>query len=274
MLPISCFLLPLHFLKNRSRMKKIWFVMIVLSLCAANQAFAQDEAIPDTAGDNVLLERQWGLGGQINTNGWGLRFRWGKNVTALRQWMYEIEFTTYKNTKEVRVINPYYPDAKSYIYGKLNYLYFLYGGTGNQFIITRKPYWGGVQLSAVFFGGVSLGLTKPVYLYIAYPVPPDGQTFELREEKYNPAIHYTDNIYGRASFLSGITQLGFYPGLYIRSALEFEFGNLNKHPKAVEFGGVFNYSPIPVPIMAYNPKQSLFLTLYISMTFGKRYNKL
>jgi hypothetical protein len=254
-------------------MKKIWLVIAFLSLCAVTPVAAQDEAIPDTVGDNVLLERQWGLGAQINTNGWGLRFRKGKNITARRQWMWEFEFTTYKNPKEVRVINPYYPDAKSYIYGKLNYLYFLYGGTGQQFILTRKPYWGGVQLSAVVFGGVALGLTKPVYLYIAYPLPPDGQTFELREEKYNPDINI-DFIYGRASFLSGITQLGFYPGIYVRSGLEFEFGNLNKRPKGVEIGGVFTYSPIPIPIMAYNPKQSLYLTLYLSITFGKRYNKL
>ena len=256
-------------------MKKVLLIaFFVFGITALNRVFAQDLAVADTTPDNVLLERQWGVGLQINTNGWGIRYRWGKNMSALRQWMWEIEFNSYKDTKEVRVINPYYPDAKSYIYGKLNYLYFLSAGTGQQFIITRKPYWGGVQLSAVVYGGFSLGITKPVYLYIIVPLPPDGTMYELREQRYNPDLHTTDNIYGRASFFSGILDLGFYPGLYVRGGMEFEFGNLNKRPKALETGAVLTFSPIAVPVMAYNPKQSLFLTLYVSMTFGKRFNKL
>jgi hypothetical protein len=253
-----------------------WIILTLLLLTGLPAVSQTTEATVDTTLDYVLMERQWNLGALVSTNGWGLRFRFGKNLANLRQWMWEFEFSTYKSPKEVRVLNPYYPDAKSYIYGKLNYVYFLRGGTGEQFVITRKPYWGGVQLSAVVYGGISLALAKPVYLYIAYPLPPDGTTFELREEKYNPANdhHTSDYIYGRAPFLSGVLEMGFYPGIYARGGLEFEFGNLNKRPKALEAGAVLEYLPIAVPIMAYNPKQSVFLTLYLSMSFGKRYNKL
>jgi hypothetical protein len=250
----------------------ICLILLVGSSVSVMAQKSSDEEVIDTLiPDNVLLEKQWGLALLFHTNGWGLRCRFGKNVTALRQWMWEVEYSTYKTTKEVRVLNPYFSDAKSYIYGKLNSVSFLSGGTGQQFILTRKPYWGGVQVSGVVYGGVTLGFAKPVYLYILY-VDQNLNTYYIKEEKYDPAKHFIDNIYGRASFLSGITELRFYPGIYTRAGLEFEFGNLNKSPKALEAGAVLSYSPMGIPIMAYNPKQELFLTLYVSFMFGKRHN--
>jgi hypothetical protein len=96
--------------------------------------------------------------------------------------------------------------------------------------------------------------------------------YEIREERYNPAQHFPDNIYGRGSFLTGILELGFYPGVYGKTGLEFEFGNKNRRPKALEAGVCLDVSPMGIPIMANNPKQNLFLTLYLSFTLGKRYN--
>src|ERR1035438_24766 len=99
--------------------------------------YAQDEDKPDTANDNVLFERQWTLGIQLNTNGWGFKFRKGKNLSFLTQRMWEIEFSTYKASKEIKTINPYYSDSKSYVYGKLNYIYFLRGGMGIQHVVQQ-----------------------------------------------------------------------------------------------------------------------------------------
>jgi len=231
---------------------------------------AQEEAETDTTPDNVLFEKQWTLGLLVHTNGWGARYRSGKNITFLKQRMWEIELTSYKSPKEIRVINPMYADSRSYIYGKLNSLFFLRGGIGFQHILNRKPYWGGIQLSALYYGGVSVGITKPVYLYIIYVR--SLYDYEIREEKYNPEIHYVENIYGRGSFLAGITQLGFYPGVYLKGGLEFEFGTKNKRINSLEAGGILDFSPIAVPIMAYNPKQMFFITLYLGISLGKRHN--
>jgi len=233
--------------------------------------YSQEEspALSDTL-DNVLLEQQWSLGVHINSNGWGLKFRKGKNLTFLKQFMWEIEFTTYKAAKEVKSINPNYSDSKSFIYGKLNYVYFLRGGIGFQHILNRKPYWGGVQLSYLYYAGLSVGITKPVYLYI---INKTGTTDQITQEKYNPEIHTLENIYGRGAFLTGILNLNFYPGIYGKGGLDFEFGTRNRVIKAMEIGAILDYSPIPIAIMAHNPKQSLFLTAYLSVSFGKRYNK-
>lgn len=253
---------------------KQFVLTVMLFILTAGEYFAHAQVVSDadTMPENVLLEKQWSLGAMIHTNGWGLKFRRGHNVTALRQFMWEVEFSTYKSTKEIRTINPYFSDSRSYLYGKLNYVYFLRGGIGQQHILNRKPYWGGVQLSWLYYGGFSLGLAKPVYLYIIYFN--SGYTdYEIKEEKYNPELHFVDNIYGRGSFLSGITNLGLHPGVYIKTGLDFEFGTRNRRINALEVGGTLDFSPIPIPIMAYNPKQQFFLTLYLSVMLGKRYNK-
>jgi hypothetical protein len=226
--------------------------------------------ISDTL-DNVLLEQQWSLGAQLNTNGWGLKFRRGKNITALKQFMWEIEFSTYKSAKEIRTTNLYYTDSKSYIYGKQNFVYFLRGGIGFQHILNRKPYWGGVQLSVLYYGGFSLGIAKPVYLFIVDST--SATNYIVSQQRYNPDIHFPENIYGRGSFLTGLQNTGLHPGLYVKGGLDFEFGTRSRAIKALEIGANLDYSPIPIAIMAYNPKQNFFLTAYLSIMFGKRYNR-
>ena len=254
-------------------MKRFFGTLLLIFLTMGGYyALGQYETRPDTLPENVLLEKQWSLGAMIHTNGWGLQFRKGHNVTALRQFMWEIQFSTYKASKEVRTINPYFSDSRSYFYGKLNYLWFFRGGVGQQHILNRKPYWGGVQLSWLYYGGLSLAVTKPVYLYIIH-FNSGFTDYEVRQEKYDPDIHFIDNIYGRGPFLAGLNYIGLHPGVYLKTGLDFEFGVKNRAMSSLEVGGIFDYSPIPVAIMAYNPKQSFFLTLYVSVMFGKRYNK-
>ena len=243
---------------------------IFLLFLIPGSLIAQEESETDTTPDNVLFEKQWTLGLLVHSNGWGAKYRSGKNITFLRQRMWEVEYTTYKSPKEIRVINPMYADSRSYIYGKLNSVSFIRGGIGFQHILNRKPYWGGIQLSFLYYGGLSVGITKPTYLYIIYVQ--SLYDYEIREEKYNPEIHFVENIYGRGSFLAGITQLGFYPGVYLKSGLEFEFGTKNKRINSLEAGATFDFSPIAMPIMAYNPKQMYFITLYVGFSLGKRHN--
>ena len=252
-------------------MQRFLFLSVfIILLLIPDCIIAQDEADADTTPDNVLLEKQWTLGLLIHTNGWGIKYRSGRNLSFLHQRMWELEYSTYKSPKEIRVINPMYADARSYIYGKLNSVGFLRGGIGFQYILNTKSYWGGIQLSVLYYGGLSIGITKPTYLYIIYVQ--SLYDYEIREEKYNPEIHFVENIYGRGSFLAGITQLRFYPGVYLKGGLEFEFGTKNKRINSLEAGATFDFSPVAIPIMAYNPKQMFFITLYVGFSLGKRHN--
>lgn len=257
-------------------MRPLIIFLYLLLLCLSpfhvqGQQKARNES--DTIFENILLEKQWSLGVLVNTNGWGFKFLKGKNITALKQFLWEIEFTTYKEAKEFRTTNVYNSNAKSYIYGKLNYLYFLRSGLGFQHILNRKPYWGGVQLSYHYYGGISLAIAKPVYLYISHSSGSSGTPGDVTEERYDPSVHTSpENIYGRGSFFRGIFNSTIYPGIYAKSGLDFEFGARSRNVQMMEVGATLDYSPIPIPIMAFNPKRNLFLTLYLSISFGKRFN--
>ncbi len=225
----------------------------------------------DTILNKVILKQEMSGGGTIHSHGWGFLFRKGYNVTAFRRNIWELEFVGINSPKQVRVnyYGAYYANANSYVYGKLNKVYTLRAGLGQQHLIARKPYWGGVEVRAFYYGGLSLGLGKPVYLFIIN----QNNSSALLTERYDPAKHFLENIFGRAPFYEGIDKTQLYPGIYGKVGVNFDFGEFNTSVKSLEAGIVADVYAIPIPIMAFNPKNYYFLNLYLSLTFGKRYNK-
>jgi hypothetical protein len=195
----------------------------------------------------------------------------GRNLTYFRSLNWEFDAVSLKSPKQVKTINPYYNKAKSYVYGKLQHIYILRTGIGIKRLLNRKPYWGGIELRLVYTGGFSLAFAKPVYLYIVN-YGSGNEDYTIDTERYDPDIHGLDNIYGRASFTSGIENTKLHPGVYGKLGLNFEFGDYNATIKAVELGANLDFYPIPIQIMAFNPEQALFLTFYVGVSFGKRYD--
>jgi hypothetical protein len=207
----------------------------------------------------------------IHTAGLGAGYRTGKHITGYKKRMFEIELTGMKHPKEIKSINPYYDNAKSYVYGKENYLIILRGGIGRQKVINSKPYWGGVELRYFYYGGISMGFLKPVYLYILYSTPdPNLKTYKA--ERYDPMKHTAENIFGRASFFQGFGKIKPLPGIYFKTGLNFEYGAYDESIKAIECGIVVDAYYKPAPIMAFNTNKSIFLSLYFSFHFGNRGN--
>lgn len=233
-------------------------------------ASAQDEIVIDTS-KNIILLREASGGIMLHTQGWGLRFSKGYNKTEFRKRMLVIEFLEMQSPKQIRTINPYFTNSKSYVYGKLNAVYMLRGTYGIHRLLNRKPYWGGVELRFLYMGGVTLGFTKPIYLYILEPSP-QFYEYTIVEEKYDPNRHYVDNIYGRASFTKGFDEIGFYPGFHTKIGLDFDFGVYRSKVKSLEVGAIIDVFPRAIPIMAFNDPNYYFLTFFFSFNFGKRYN--
>lgn len=223
----------------------------------------------DTISDNVLLRREMTGGILLHNQGVGVNFRIGKNVSFFKSRILELEFVSIKHPKQIRVINPYYFNARSYVYGKLNHVYALRATYGIKKLLNRKPYWGGIELRYFISGGASLAIMKPVYLYFW------DETYTLiREEKYDPGnpYHGSEYIYGRAPYTRGLGELKVSPGVLAKAGLNFEFGKYNSKIRALEAGAVAEFFPISIPIMAQNNPQNFFLTFYIAFHFGKRYN--
>jgi hypothetical protein len=246
----------------------------MLILFVAGQLKAQYDE--EFFSSEVLLRNEHYGGVFINTQGGGIEFRKGANTTFFTKWLYEANLLELKSNREVRVYNanPYYRNTRSYIYGKLNNLYTLRIGGGQQKLLNRKPYWGGVEVRYFWFAGGNLGLSKPVYLYIIRDIPMNPfQFIPIEAEKYDPSKHFSDNIYGRASILKGFDEMKIHPGAYAKAGFSFDFATRNEKVSAVEIGAALDFYPAGVPVMAFNPPNRYFLTFYIGYYFGKRYNQ-
>jgi hypothetical protein len=246
-------------------------ILIILLLSGAVSSFSQDNEPEgyDSIADRVLLKKELTGGITIHNLGMGANFRKGINKTFFNSRIIEVEIVSMKHPKQIRVVNPYYYNAKSYVYGKLNHVYILRAGYGFKKLLNRKPYWGGVELRLLYLGGISVAFAKPVYLYFW-----DETYTYVKEEKYNPDNYYhnSEYIYGRAPFTDGLGELKVYPGINAKVGLSFEFGALNSKIRALEAGGILEYFPIAIPIMAFNPEQNFFITFYLNFSLGKRYN--
>ncbi len=253
----------------------MWYLLYIplffLCYCCSAQSVYSQALDVGLADDSVLYKKACSFGAIAHTLGFGLRFQKGENRTVSKSVYYELQLVGMKSPKQIRTINPFFTNAKSYVYGKLNHIYMLRGGLGMNRLLNRKPYWGGVELRYTFAGGASIGIAKPVYLYIL-KFTGDPFNYDIATEKYDPDAHFFDNIYGRAPFTKGLDEIKLYPGIYGKLGLDFEFGAYKSKLNSLEIGGVIEFFPKAIPIMAFNEAMNLFLTAYISYSFGKRYN--
>lgn len=218
----------------------------------------------------VLMRNEWGFGIQLHTAGWGIDYRRGKNITGYKKRIIEGEIVNIRHPKEIRSVNPYFDNAKSFFYGKINSVTLLRGGIGRQNILFSKAEKEGVEVRLLYSAGASIAMAKPVYLYILNATPFDGE-YELTEEKYDPESHFIDNIYGRAPFTSGFNKIKPYPGAYAKLGLSFEYGNITENIRCLEAGICLDAYAKTIPIMAYAENSNYYLNFYVNWLFGKRW---
>ncbi len=250
--------------------KRIFIPVIIL--ISGLSGFSQVYAQKDLLHDSVIYSKEYSGGITIHNLGFGLQYQKSNNITVFKKRFFEFEFVSMKSLKQIKIINPYFFYSKSYVYGKLNNVYFLRGGYGFQHLLNRKPYWGGIEVRYFYSGGASIGIAKPVYLYILNFLSNNYYEYEIVTEKYNPDEHFYENIYGRAPFTEGFGEIKFYPGIYLKTGMNFEFGIFKSKKTSIEAGSIVEFLPIGVPIMAFSDPKNFFLTIYLNFSIGKRYN--
>ena len=240
-------------------MPKIFLAVIVFAFCCLPSLFAQEIEIGDVEMLSVR-KRQWDLYGTIHTNGFGLGSQFGKEHSIRLRSGFDLEYIYYRHFKEQRLRY----DQIVIVYGKLNYFGMLRGGYGFTRILSAKPYWGGVEVGYFLYGGLSLGLSVPVYVNV---LKSNGDIDPVR---YDPEEHKFGNIYGRASIWRGFKEIKPHPGLYLKTGLSFDFAGSDADIIKLDIGVASDFYLIPVEKMAFSPKQYVLFTGYLTIHFGKR----
>ena len=237
------------------------------------QSHAQDSS--RVANDDVTILYRNEVEGGINlhSNGFGLTFKRGWHLTGYKKQMLEIDFVSLRDPKQSKYTNPIIADSKPYFFGKLNFAYILRGGYGRQNIIFGKAERSGVEVRVNYYAGLSLGITKPVYLDILVDNPSDPTPRKIETRQYDPndVQQNQENIYGPGPYFDGLDHLSIYPGGYGKFAFSFEYAGWQQKITAIETGVVIDAYARALPIMATGNGKNIFFNFYISLIWGGKW---
>jgi hypothetical protein len=244
--------------------------LVLIAFLSPLVSVAQDNPFEYKEEKPPLTKNEFSFGLNVHTSGWGFDFRRGWNNTVKKKTVIEAEIVNMKHPKEIRSVNPYFDNAKSFFYGKMNTLTVFRAGYGKRVEIFEKAEQGGVSVRLNYTVGPSFGFAKPVYLNILYPTAFEGE-YQVVVEKYDPFEHYLDNIYGRASFTKGIGEMKIYPGLFGKVGISFDYGRHYQDVKIIEAGVTFDAYGKEIPIMAFAENSQFYLNFYINILYGRKW---
>ena len=138
---------------------------------------------------------------------------------------------------------------------------------GQQHLIGGKGNKNGVAVTALYTGGVSIGMLKPYYVDVQ-----NTQTGETSRKTFTELQTDTlpDVVTGASGFTVGWGHLKIKPGLNAKGAMRFDYGRLNQTVTAIEVGltGEYYFSKIPQVLLV--PQKSFFFNAYVQIMFGSR----
>ena len=257
--------------------KTLFFIFLVNGLAVAQStdslSVVETTDRGQTAYDETkILYRQEKYGGiflHTRQNG-GLNYRDSKHLTALKRRLWSLEISALKHQKEHKTSNPFFDEARQYVFGKKNELVVLRPSYGREKILYTKEVKRGVQIGMVYLFGPTIGFLKPVYLEIRNTTPSSGDRIVISTEKYDETKHFPEKIYGRAPYLKGVDELQIMPGIHTKFGFKFDYSSSDEKVRAIEVGANLDVFYKSVPIMAITKNDQVFLTFYANLLFGKR----
>jgi hypothetical protein len=227
------------------------------------------------------FKKQHIFGIKLNSDGYGIAYESGKYLTVRKTRLLQFELNEKFHPKEEKVSSN--PDAFGNIthvkFGKANNFFQFKAGYGQQYLIGGKANKNGVAVSAIYAGGLSLGILKPYYV----DVENANNGNEKIRYKFSDSIPAGSayEIIGASGLTKGWSEVKFKPGVHAKTALRFDYGRFNETVTALEAGLTIEYYASDVLQMTYptktgpNPpfiskQNKFFFNAYVAIEFGKR----
>ncbi|MBO9733064.1 MAG: hypothetical protein J7623_30770 [Chitinophaga sp.] len=223
-------------------------------------------------GENVF-QRDFSVGGRLNTDGWTGFVEMGYRKSRKKVTYFQFDFSEKKSNKEVKKSSIYFTQ-RPYIYGKQNNFYQAKLGVGQRYMLGGKANKNGVEVDLIYYGGLSVGLLKPYYLNMQI----NGDNKDVKYDPADPEQFLTaENINGAGGFGKGWDNLTVVPGVHAKLGMRFDWAHFNEVVSALEVGMNAEMYTKKIPIMVvYNGidyNKQFFFGGYVSLQFGKRWNK-
>lgn len=229
---------------------------LLLNFCLFGQEVENGES-------KTLMTRDYSIGLNFNTRGWGFSFDYGWQKTYKYKQIAGFTATNIRHEKEHKIYGTL-SNSKGYYLGKLNSLVALRPHYGGKLLLFKAKRENGIEISAKWSVGPSFGLVKPVYLRI-------NKISVDVDERYDPEVHNAGNITSRASWFKGLGEAGFRPGVFGKFGFDFNFAALKNSISGGEFGIWLDYFPgNEIEIMHLNQNSSIFGALYLQLNIGQK----
>ncbi len=220
----------------------------------------------------LIYSRQSIFGLQFRTNGYGMFYELGRMKSNRKTNIYRIDITEIKHQKEEKTQlggNGFVFFGNPFIYGKINNFYQVTLGFGQQYILGQKGNKNGVAVSAVYNGGLAIGLLRPYYLEVQDPSTGSNRTIKYSEADKDLFLGPT--IVGGGGLGKGWGEMKMKPGAFAKAALRFDYGRFNEAVSGIEVGLSAEFYGDKIQIMANQPKdKQYFVQGYIALIFGRR----
>ena len=209
------------------------------------------------------------FGIRLATDGYGINFEKGKFRTPSRTFIYSFELNDKHDPKEHHIsatsngIN-----VSTVVPFKINNLYEFKIAVGQQHLIGGKGNKNVVAVTALYQGGLTLGLLKPYYLDVSNRVT--GQTTRKTFEQLATDTLADDQITGASGFTVGWGNLKYKPAVNAKQALRFDYGRLNQTVTAIEVGLTEEFYFNKIPLAYLIPQKQFFFNAYVQIMFGSR----
>ncbi len=221
--------------------------------------------------NKVFFRNEVSVSGSLNSNGWGVNYRYAKRLTAFSSVIFDGDFASIHHPKEIKSPSIYIGSSgRSYVFGKTNEAFAIRGGAGYQKELFSKFDQNAISIRFFTSGGFSLALLKPVYYWKLPEFYPSGEPKPWEKSRFDPDYMQTvENIFDSASFFTGVDETRVVPGFFARAGFCFEYGSEDRLLHALEGGIQVEGFLNKLPILATKDNQQLFLTLFVTYRFGK-----
>ncbi len=221
----------------------------------------------------LVFQKQLLYGFKLATDGWGAFLEKGLMKTVEKTTLFSVEIGERKSNREQKISSIDQQGlsfGSSYVYGKQNNFYFLKLGVGQSILLGGKGNKNGVAVSAVYGGGLSLGLLKPYYLRVKDNATEREIAYQDNKSRTDTLFLSPSNIVSGAGLLKGFGEMKIKPGVFAKAALRFDYGKYNEMVSSIEAGINAEYYAAKIPLMIDNKQRRFFIHAFIAIEFGRR----
>lgn len=247
-------------------MKKKRILFLYLFLFSLS-SFAQDLEVDE----DYVSEFIYGI--NFNTNAGligGVYLKTSKIIKPRQYRTLGLEIVHIKNSKEYKDASPSFSNL--FVVYKTNYFYSFRPQYGRDFILFKKNPEEGVQVSAVFAAGPSVGVQLPYHILYQYP-----NSNVIVSEQYDPTKHTNFNaIAGPGGIFDGIANTELILGINAKAGLSLDFSPFGNAVTGIEAGfTIEGFSGKPL-ILSDSPsgdrvnQPNIFSAVYLTFFFGSR----